>query len=340
MSLKLKKIIENIVIKGLFPEAAYLYDKEKKHTFKTLDFDHTIWTNSETRGEIIRNGAFAILALSDDKVEFIDDTNGEIVSIDDFQAYDVQLKSDFEKDFIFGYKNATYLNHTFYMDIGYFSASEDNFIILKEQYENGRIIWVSSKNILFLKSNSVEFLDYNFDKLWDLSFDSLGIENVTDCIDYQDFIFIIGEEGRILQISRKSGEILKSFQNEVMGFYRNYFINNRGNIVFLGRNFYMEISSSDFKILKSINFADQNILVKNCSYSEENQCIYFFGYYGNTFPNLIGSFDLNSLSFAWTFILENKNSGNAFYKCPQNVGDYIAAIDGQNNLLIFEKGLF
>jgi hypothetical protein len=80
------------------------------------------------------------------------------------------------------------------MDIGYFSASEDDFIILKEQYENGRIIWVSSKNILFLKSNSVEFLDYNFDKLWDLSFDSLGIENVTDCIDYQDFIFIIGEE--------------------------------------------------------------------------------------------------------------------------------------------------
>jgi hypothetical protein len=43
------------------------------------------------------------------------------------------------------------------MDIGYFSASEDDFIILKEQYENGRIIWVSSKNILFLKSNSVEF---------------------------------------------------------------------------------------------------------------------------------------------------------------------------------------
>jgi hypothetical protein len=85
VSLKLKKIIENIVIKGLFPEAAYLYDKEKKHTFKTLDFDHTIWTNSETRGEIIRNGAFAILALSDDKVEFIDDTNGEIVSIEDFR---------------------------------------------------------------------------------------------------------------------------------------------------------------------------------------------------------------------------------------------------------------
>jgi hypothetical protein len=102
----------------------------------------------------------------------------------------------------------------------------------------------------------------------------------------------------------------------------------------------MEISSSDFKILKSINFADQNILVKNCSYSEENQCIYFFGYYGNTFPNLIGSFDLNSLSFTWTFILENKNSGNTFYKCPQNVGDYIAAIDGQNNLLIFEKDSF
>jgi len=57
----------------------------------------------------------------------------------------------------------------------------------------------------------------------------------------------------------------------------------------------MEISSSDFIILKSINSADHNILVKNCSYLEEKQCIYFFGYDRNTFPSLTGSFDLKYL---------------------------------------------
>lgn len=98
----------------------------------------------------------------------------------------------------------------------------------------------------------------------------------------------------------------------------------------------MEISSSDFRILKSTNFADQNILVKNCSYLEEKQCIYFFSY---AFPVLPEVLILN-LFLPGLLSCKIKNSGNTFYKCPQETGDCVAAIDGQNSLFFLRMAGF
>lgn len=338
MHLTLKKIINNVEIRDLFYNGAYIYNFENKYIYKTLDFDNSIWESSDIVGSIIQNGNSEIISIGNSQTLFIDDINGKTLGYGEFLAYNIQLTSDVKKDFIFGYKNAVYKEGTFYKDVGYFSVPENKFIILKEQYENGRIIWLSKEYILFLKRNSIEFLDYKFDKLWDLSFDTLNIQEVTDSFDYLDFIYIIANEGKVLQINKKSGEISSMFQNKEMGnFYRNYFINDDGIILFLGHKSYMEISPSDFTVLNEINFADKDVHINECFFSKENQCIYFFGYYGDTFPNLIGSFDLKTLSFTWSYVLKDEDTDNYFFNSPMIVGDYAVVGDGLQNIYIFEK---
>lgn len=338
MNLVLDKIIENVAIKDIFFNKAYIYNFTNKVTFKTIDFKNITWENPSIKGNIIPNGNCGVLSIEDDRTLFIDDKNGEILAIEEFQAYDVQMDSDVEKDYIFGYKNTNFKGDDFCMDIGYFSPSEDEFIILKEQYDNGRIIWASKDKILFLKRNTVEFLDFKFNKVWDLSFDKLYIQEVTDCFDYMNFIFIIANEGKVIQIDRNSGKILRSFQNEEMGdFYNNYFISDEGTILFLGNSSYMEISSADFTILYRIDFSEEHIFIKKCFFSKENNCIYFFGKFGDHASNLIGSFDLKSHSFDWKYILEKDVKNNYFFSSPKVIGDYVVAIDGLKNLYVFKK---
>lgn len=338
MDLVLDKIIENVAVKDIFFNGAYIYNFENNATFKTVDFENIIWENPYIKGNIISNGNNSILSIEDDRTLFIDDINGEILAIEEFQAYEVQLDSHIEKDYIFGYINTNFKGEDFCMDIGYFSPSEDEFIILKEQYDNGRIIWASKDQILFLKRNTIELLDFKFNKIWDLSFDKLYIQEVTDCFDYQDHIFIIANEGKVIKIDKNSGKILRSFQNEEMGdFYNNYFINEEGIILFLGNGSYMEISSADFTILYRIDFSEEQIFIKKCFFSKVNNSIYFFGRFGDNASNLIASFDLKSRSFNWKYKLEKDIENNYFFSSPKVIGDYIVAIDGLKNLYVFKK---
>lgn len=339
MSLKLNKIIEDIFVKGLFPECAYLYDMKEKYTYKTLDFDRMIWKNPDTLGEIIQNGSSGVLAYSDDRVEFIDDTHGEILAIEDFQAYGVQLNSPFEKDRIFGYKNAVYVDNTFYFnkDVGYFSCSEDEFIVCAKQYENGRIVWISDDKLIFLKKYSIEFMDDDYNIFWDVSFHEMQIGQFVYCFDYENFIFIVGDKGKLFKLDMATGDIVSHFQSDYpRAFYSNYFIKD-GKLLFLGGHSYLEISPEDFKVLRKIDLKDEDIFVSNCFFSHADDCIYFFGTYGDSFPNIIGRFNLASVSFDWKFILKPKNDDNAFYFPPEPVGDFIVSRDGLNNLYIFEK---
>lgn len=339
MKVRLRKTIQNTGIMGIFSNTVYLYSFADKIIYKTINFDQIIWENHDIVGRIIRNGESKIVCRQENDAVFLDDITGEFLFREDYRIYDAHLDTPLKNNYIFGYKNSVYEKGAFYSDIGYFDLSTDKFVMLREQYEGNRIIWISSEHILFLKRNSIEYLDHNFNKKWDLSFEEMKSEEVFSCFDYDSFLFVIGDKGKLLKIDKVSGYIVDTFQHPSAGnFTGNYFVRENGQLIFLGLYLYLEFSLDSLEVQKEINFAQENIFVKSCFLDKENDHIYFYGVYGDSFPDLIGGFDINTTSFFWKYIMKSEGKGNRFFNSPVPVGNFIVVRDGLKNLYVFEKG--
>lgn len=336
MNLQLKKIEPNISIVKLFQNSAYLYNLKEKKIYKTEDFESKVWENSEITGSVIKNGEYAILIQNDNGTIFIDDTNGKILERENFLAFDIQILSEYEMDYIWGYMNTNYFDGKFYSDVGYFSSQEDRYIIVKKQYENEKILWVSSDKVFFLKNKEVEFVDYNLNIIWSLGFKELNVEKIIDCLEYKDRFILIAEKGKVIILNKESGKVLTIFSNELKGdFYNNYSISKEGKIKFLGEYLYFEYCLDKLNLIKKANFEDQNIFIRNSNLGDEG-ILFFSGVFEDKFPNLIGMFNSNTLSFIWKFVLETKNNGSAFYEAPRKINNNLVTIDRNNNFYIFD----
>lgn len=155
---------------------------------------------------------------------------------------------------------------------------------------------------------------------------------------YHDILWIHVGGFILVGIEIETGKMVHKINN-VLGDSENNFLDiGNGLLKTLSYNYYAEFDLQTLQFKKqTIVESDANITIGANSFYEGEPCLYFCGYYNNSYiPNVLGIFDSLKTEIVWHDTI--KESLGNLYSPPQVNDKWLIILDDEKNLLVYERG--